>query len=138
MTAQCCRFDGGLIMASFDYNYATIPGDKKVDLADLKLVKIGDKYYLDATYDVETEAYKTKLHIPRIKLPIDPTRVKIHVDTIMSQNEVFANTGKFNFVVDRDENGNYYEETIVEEKVHALTLSEIESRLGYKVRVIAE
>ena len=125
-------------MASFDYNYATTPGGMKVDLSDLKLVKIDDRYYLDAIYDVETDAYKMKLHIPRIKLPIDPTRVKIHVDSIMNQNEVFANTSKFNFVVDRDENGHYYTETVVEEKVHELTLSEIEKRLGYKVKVVED
>ena len=117
------------------YQYAESSGDK-TELKDIKLVKEDNNYYLDVTYTVENRWEKFLLNIPRVKLPIDPKKVILRMDTSGYKPRLEANIGFGSMHTEFDENGVLMTETRIEEKVHEMTLDEIEKILGYKVKIV--
>ena len=114
----------------------------KCELKDLGLVKDGDtnEYYLTATYRVEDEREIREVTIPKIKLPVVQDSLMVDIDTksrrILPDVSVAMGFGQLD--VEYDKNGRWYHEIIIKEKVHEMTLEEIEKKLGYKVKVVSE
>lgn len=106
---------------------------------DLQLYKEDNKYYLSAIFNHEDMIGKYEMHVPKIKLPISSNRSLNH--------EVETSFGKplHTVIVDFGFGGLYAEPftdedhfftlTCLEEKVHEMTLDEIEKKLGYKIKL---
>lgn len=112
-------------------------------LKDLQLYKENNKYYLSALFDYEDKKGFYELSIPKIKLPVTrdveanicsgwddynhPYRV---VDVDFGFGKLYAEP--FN------DQGALFALTCIEEKVHKMTLAEIEKELGYKIELREE
>lgn len=106
---------------------------------DLQLYKENNKYYLSALFDYEDMVGRYEVTIPKIKLPISSNCSLSH--------EVENSFGKplHTVIVDFGFGGLYAESfsdadhfftmTCLEEKVHEMTLDEIEKALGYKIKL---
>jgi len=94
-------------------------------------------YYLSVTYICENDREKYRLSIPKIKLPICVDKVSItrDYDSYFGQSYT-ANLGFGGLVMEPDKNGVCYTESILETKVHEMTISEIEKKLGYKIKIV--
>lgn len=116
---------------------------KNCNLVDLQLhkeelVKNIFTYHLSAVYRCENNCGVYEVEIPRIELPIS--------NDFNMKNE-FGFYGPCNHTIDigfgdltmiSDEHGNKFYERLIKEKIHDMTLDEIEKKLGYKVRVVSE
>ncbi len=118
----------------------------KYELIDLQLHKEkldtnAEVYYLSAVYRHETDSGVYEFTVPRIVLPIsdDPilkrstpgrTRYTWAYDSI--------DLGFGDLFLHPDEDGHIFYEKFIKEKIHDMTLDEIEKKLGYKVRVVSE
>ena len=107
-------------------------------LRSITMLEENNLFYLDATYDIETESQKFMVHIPRICVPIRKDYVSIRCETdfdsIYDATRINLGFGELN--VRKDEDGHFYTVTVTEEKVHEMTLDEIEKKLGYKVKIV--
>ena len=93
-------------------------------------------YYLAIKLTYENEHGVYEIEIPRLTLfeVIDPLRVDNN-----GLGKFFGAIGNIkNAYMEQDYRGVAFYEKLIEEKVHEMTLSEIESKLGYKVKVISE
>ena len=109
----------------------------KVELTDVSLHCDVYGHYLSAKYRIEDNSSIRELDIPKIRLKINPGRVEIRHDD-MSYFTPRINMGFGELPLDhyRDQVGVYFTERVLEEKVHEMTLDEIEKKLGYKVKVV--
>lgn len=118
--------------------------DTKVELTDLVLKKDKDGiYYLGAKYRVEDDKAVREVHIPKILLTVNRSNVTIRRDDCyredfihISHPEVDIGFGYLPLCIDDPCNMTYFTETVIEEKIHELTLDEIEKKLGYKVKIV--
>lgn len=108
----------------------------KVDLVDITLNKDGMGYYLSPRYRVENDNCIREIYIPKARLKTSWHKVTVDLDTF--RNNYMCNLGFGNLDLYTDDNGHMYYETIIEEKIHDMSLEEIEKKLGYKVRIIAK
>ena len=111
------------------------------NLKDLQLYKEDTKYYLTAIYQYETERGIYEVTIPKIYLHTGEPIIKKPFDVYHSGINLDPTTIDLGFgdcVICEDEKGYSYYDVLIKEKVHDLTLSEIEKKLGYKVRVVSE
>ena len=108
-------------------------------IKDLQLYKENNRYYLSALVEHEDERGVYEISIPKIELPVERNCIidKTVTDrnykphTVVSINFGF---GKL-YVEPFDNNDNYCTINCVEEKVHKMTLAEIEKKLGYKIEL---
>lgn len=91
-------------------------------------------YYLSARYRYEDDSGIEDIYIPKILLPIDKHRVTLEKSIHMSFPVCDIGLGPLNLMEDSD--GFYMRSKVIEEKVHEVTLDEIEKRLGYKVKIV--
>ncbi len=116
---------------------------KKYNLVDLQLHKVElmkdvVTYYLSAVYRYETNCGVYEVDIPHIELPL--------WNDFNMKNEFgyygpcchTINIGFGDLPMRSDKHGNMFYEKLIEEKIHDMTLDEIEKKLGYKVRVVSE
>lgn len=112
------------------------PNNIRVDLIDVSLNKDGMGYYLSPRYRVENDTCVKEIYIPKARLKINFHQVGVDLDTF--KNNYMCNLGFGNLELYADDDGHVYYEIIKEEKIHDMTLEEIEKRLGYKVRIITK
>ena len=110
-------------------------------LKDLQLHKKEDEkcveYYLSAVYHDENDAGIWEIIIPHIVLPLYSDHISVsHNPCLWKENTVDLGFGDLPMLL--DENGHMYYQKLIKEKIHDLTLSEIEKKLGYKVRIVSE
>lgn len=109
-------------------------------LKDLQLYKEDDKYYLSAIFDQEDEVGFYEISVPKILLPIIPN-CSIDVDVSATVFGVLYNRVTVDLGVVRlyaepfDNKRNFYTKKLISEKVHEMTLEEIEKELGYKIKL---
>ena len=103
-------------------------------LKDLNLYKKDGKYYLSATYLVETPNAIEELYFPKLELPVTQNGVMVE----HPGNEATVYLGFGGLKAEKDENGVRYGRITIKEKIHEMTLEEIEKKLGYKVKVVSE
>ena len=108
-------------------------------IKDLQLYKENNKYYLSALVNYEDNSGVYEMSIPKIKFPVG--RNCVIGKTIGERNYKPYTTVSLDFGLGElyaepfDDSGNYYTVTCVEEKVHKMTLSDIEKELGYKIEL---
>lgn len=108
-------------------------------IKDLQLYKENNKYYLSALVDYEDKRGVYEISIPKIEFPIE--RNCIIDRTIGERNYKPYTTVSIDFGLGElyaepfDNNDNYYTITCIEEKVHKMTLANIEKELGYKIEL---
>ena len=111
-------------------------------LKDLQLYKENNKYYLSALLDQETKKGYYEVSVPRIRLPITfGCSINTETDTYFGvpHRTVTIDLGFAELSVEPfDDDNNYYTEKCIGEKVHEMTLDEIEKELGYKVKLKKE
>lgn len=112
--------------------------DRKVDLTHLTLNHDTFGYYLSARYRIEDKDSIRDLDIPKIRLRTTPKRavIKTYNDVSWTRPEADIGFGfcELSHTGTREEI--YFTETVIEEKVHEMTLDEIEKKLGYKVKIV--
>ena len=110
-------------------------------LHDLHLYKENDKYYLSASIVFEDKRGVCEASIPKIRLPIarEPQiNVYNYSDEHKPDTEVIVDFGFGDLYDERADGNNYYTIKYLEEKVHKMTLAEIEKELGYKIELKEE
>lgn len=110
---------------------------------DLQLYKEDNKYYLEAILLHEDKKGYYEITIPKIKFPII-NHVSIDTETTHdiwygTQKTAHINFGFGGLEIIPDKSADiFYTATCLEEKVHEMTLDEIEKELGYKVKLKEE
>lgn len=114
-------------------------------LKDVKLYKEDNTYFLDVTYETETDAYVSVINIPRVLLPLSNT---CNIISDYSEEVVKGiRNPKVSLGLSLDIElpiyrkcvfNEYYTEKIIKEKTKEMTLAEIEKKLGHKVKLISE
>lgn len=111
-------------------------------LTDLQLYKEDDKYYLCAKFLHEDKGGVHEVSIPKIEFPVSPN---CDVSFNSGWNDVntpfrfiavdfgFVNT--LFYAKPFNDEGHLFTMTCLEEKVHEMTLAEIEKALGYKIKL---
>ena len=108
-------------------------------IKDLQLYKENNRYYLSALVEHEDERGVYEISIPKIELPVE--RNCIIDKTVIDRNYKPHTVVSINFGLGElyaepfDDSGDYYTVTCVEEKVHKMTLADIEKELGYKIEL---
>lgn len=116
---------------------------KKYNLVDLQLHKEeidkgAEWYYLSAVYQYENERGVYEVNVPRIELPISGDLIMRHDIGIFGPCRHTIDIGFGDLDIFPDKHGNNFYEKCIKEKIHDMTLDEIEKKLGYKVRVVSE
>lgn len=116
-------------------------GVKKIQLESVNIYSEDGKCYLDITYNVETARKTLKFNFPRVIIPVNPKAFTMRYQTSAGHEYFDLDIGvdcERYFKVEPDENGVFYTETVVKEKVEKLTLAQVEKRLGYKIEIVEE
>ena len=119
-------------MRMYDYKL------KDLQLHKEKLSEFSETYYLSAVYHYEDNAGFYEVTIPRIVLPICKPSIKQNMYYYDTMPECHIDIGLGDLRMVPDKEGNCYYQKLIREKVHDMTLEEIEKKLGYKVRVVSE
>lgn len=124
---------------------------EEAELKELILKKDDNGYYLEATYEVDRLDGVYELTIPHIELPVNfhgvtikeeydeydcrPSWFPIHVN-----HKVDLGFGLLPLKKVKDKKlGDYcYKEKLIRSKVQEMTLSEIEAKLGHKIKIVNE
>lgn len=96
------------------------------------------RYYLQAVYEVENERGVHKVTFPRIILPVINSFPSIIIKHGHFDDEVATIDIGFGEMPMHKEEGAYAMAELLEEKVHDLTIEDIEKKLGYKIRVVSD
>lgn len=116
---------------------------KKYNLVDLQLheeeiTKGATAYYLSAVCKYEDESGVYEMTIPKIRLPLHDPIIKQEYSNRYYGDRITVNIGFGDMDVIHDKKGNPFYVKCVKEKIHDMTLDEIEKKLGFKVRVVSE
>ena len=113
-------------------------------IKDLQLYKENNKYYFSAVFNYEDKKGYYEISVPKIELPISCCQVSTEnsYDTWYG----YQKTAKVDFgfcvldasPVDVNNNETLFTMKLIEEKVHPMTLAEIEKELGYKIELKKE
>ena len=113
---------------------------RNLKLKDLQLYKENDRYYLSAIFDQEDKAGFYEVSVPKILLPISPN-CSIDIDVGTTIFGVLYETVAVDFGIVKlyaepfDSARSFYTKKLISEKVHEMTLEEIERELGYKIKI---
>lgn len=107
-------------------------------LKDLKLNKDKYGYYLTAVYIEENDKGIYEHTVPHIDLPVSiyPSIETTFGYHVRPEQLIDIGFGKLNMGM--DESGRTIVTRTIKEKVHDLTIGEIEAKLGYKIRIVSE
>lgn len=127
----------------------------KKEIKNARIYKEADgRYYIDLRYTEEDDRKITETHIPKIHIPLECGHInKFNIGLIdgsaaAGADYVFGNhafrmyEGVSTFRTEDGERESYpnvlFAEKLIKEKVQEMTLSEIEKKLGYKVKIVSE
>lgn len=113
-------------------------------LKDLQLYKENNKYYLSAIFDYENKKGFYELSVPKIEFPVSQ-----HCEVNLTSGydelhvpyrivDVDLGFGKILYAKSFNDEKDFFTLTCLEEKVHKMTLGEIEKELGYKIELQKE
>ena len=107
----------------------------KYELKDLQLHEENHGYFLTAIYRHENDQGIYECIIPKIGLPIRTEPIvkipMIDPRCVGDRDFPTIDLGFGDCIIFRDTKGHLFTEKLIKEKVHDLTLSEIEKKLGY-------
>lgn len=96
------------------------------------------RYYLRAVYKVEDERGVHMVTFPRIILPVVSSFPAIVIEHGHFDDEVATVDIGFGEMPMHKEDGVYVVAELLKEKVHDMTIADIEKQLGYKIRVVSD
>lgn len=107
----------------------------RTTIKDVKLVQEGDAYYLNLTYECEDEKALYMLNVPRVALPClnDP-----YINAGGDNGAAIGFIGGVRLLIHRDMNGALFSKVVIKEKIHKMTVAEIEKKLGYKIEIVSD
>lgn len=115
----------------------------KTELKSFDMYQEDGRYYFKAVYRSENEHNIRETIFPKIPIHIrKDTFVISSPETLFYDNRRFVDLapsvdlGFGPIRLDQDKEGNHYYVKVIEEKVHELTMDEIEKKLGYKVKIV--
>lgn len=108
-------------------------------IKDLQLYKENDQYYFSAVFNYEDKKGYYEMSVPKIKLPISYCQITHDHSYDILYGDVhdvkvdlgFCTLNAYPF----NDKGTFFTVTCLEEKVHKMTLAEIEKELGYKIEL---
>lgn len=119
--------------------------EKKHELKDIQFFEEDGQYYLKLKYIIEDVHRVKELEIPKVKIPFNKnmypnivqdirygyiTQYKLNADF---EDDLWIFPGETS-----EANHVYYTEKTIQEKHKEMTLAEIEKKLGYKIKIVAE
>lgn len=124
-------------MAAWVQNYP-----EKLEKVELWRDKASDEYFFRLEYLCENESEVFRMIFPKVESGIPINRVSFNEVHSMfpgrDARTLSFNTSDNRHIVLPDEKGNYmYLETITE-KIHEMTIEQIEKKLGYKVKIVSK
>jgi hypothetical protein len=110
--------------------------DEEFYLTKLELFKDeDDEYFFSATYHLEDDFGIKEIHFPKILAPISQTYIEV-TDAGRDWAEVDLGGDVKTYAYCGGEHNAIFTETVIEEKVHEMTMDELEKKLGYKVKIV--
>ena len=117
-------------------------------LKKANIFREGDEWFMHLEYEYEDNRGKHLVILPKVDFPCS-LKYKPNVDfyNYMTTNELASIMISDSLIVHEDNVtdpltnktiNTFYTDIIVEPKIHDLTLDEIEKKLGYKVRIVAD
>ena len=89
-------------------------------------------HFAHIVYRYEDEKGLWELTVPKLRIPLELDSFKIKTDT--AGGPIDIDFGKWRmYPVDEDI---YAKNVLIEEKIHNMTVEEIEEKLGYRVRIV--
>lgn len=127
----------------------------KKEIKNARLYKEHDgKYYIDLRYTEEDDRKITETHIPKLHIALESGNInpfnifnsdriaETGADYVLGYHAFRMYEGVSTFRTEDGELELYenvlFTEKVIEEKVQEMTLSEIEKKLGYKVKIVSE
>lgn len=107
---------------------------KSNKLKRLELKKDGSGYYLSAIYEFENEAGVHRAIFPKIRLPIE----LLNAPVISREDWGYPRKINLGFGELPLEGDPGYTIETIREKIHDVTIEEIEKKFGYKIRIVKE
>ena len=110
-------------------------------LNDLQLYQENNKYYLSAKFFYEDKRGYYELSIPKIELPVSSSCCEVNLNSGYDVLDVPYKIVDVDFgfgllyAKQFNDKGDFFTLTCLEEKVHEMTLDEIEKELGYKIKL---
>lgn len=114
---------------------------ENVRLTSLMLIRENDGYFLRATYQFEDERGIWEETYPRICLPICTSSrpmINCQFGSSACANNITVDLGFGELPLKEIRKNVYAERKLIKEKIHDMTISEIEEKLGYKIKIIGE
>lgn len=126
--------------------------ERKHELKDIQLFEENGQYYLKLKYVIENEHHVKELEIPKVEIPVN-ANVYPHIDYtrdiygnkyighhLNEKCELYVGYGNLKMLPGETLEANhvYYTEKTIKEKHKEMTLAEIEKKLGYKIKIVAE
>ena len=112
------------------------------NIKDLQLYKENERYYLSALIAHEDATGIYEMFIPKIAFPVN-SNISV-CQTSEGYGVSRQTTCSLDFGLGElyaqpfDNEGHYFTLTCLETKVHKMTLTEIEEKLGYKIEIVKE
>lgn len=110
-------------------------------IKDLQLYKENNKYYFSAVFNYEDKKGYYEISVPKIALPISYCQISTASSYDIWDGYQKTAAVDFGFCtlnafpVDVDNHETLFTMKCIEEKVHPMTLAEIEKELGYKIEL---
>ena len=107
-------------------------------LKDLKLHKDDCGYYLDATWTEENDRAIVEMRVPKIRLRLR-NAPSIEHEIYFDKDLYMPTTIEFGLgplVIEKDEDDVCYTVNVIKEKIHEMTMDELEKKLGYKIKIV--
>lgn len=103
--------------------------------------KDNEKLYLSLIYKAENNLGVFEITIPKVLLDISTKHIPRLISRsssgyVFSKPENVLSTGKMVYFLDNDKNNSYMNIKQISKKIHEMTLSEIEKKLGYKIKIV--
>lgn len=113
--------------------------NEKTVLKNAELYKEDGFYWLKLIYEVEDDKEVAEIFIPKVSLPLRLNECALNHATmfhgIVDPPTISLHEG-IELTVHKDKDGIVYGKRVLKEKVHELTMDEVEKKLGFKVKIV--
>lgn len=118
--------------------------DTKITNQNFELYKENGEYYLKIDFDYENEYgfYKGRANKVKFNLLLNGIEYKRYGASQWAQAEFLVPTedsfGECLLDISRDDENNLFTIELIKEKVHEVTIEEIEKKLGHKIKIVSK
>lgn len=115
--------------------------DVKNKFNSAEIYSIDGKWYLDIVYVVEYPDKKVLLRFPKVLLDFTDDKISYNLSgggLVYHLDSFTANFGFGDLELKPDKYGDYFTETVIEERPYKMTKADIEKKLGYKIEIVEE